>query len=112
MYRLRVVAVTLGVLVPGCSGESACKTCVTVDQGGFTPSSLEIERGDPGAKVALTFTRTTDQTCARWVVIRDLQRNVFLPLNKPMSVEVPADAARTLRFQCGTGALKGTLVVR
>jgi len=45
-------------------------------------------------------------------VIPDVQRNLFLPLNKPVSVQVPSDEARTLRFRCGTGAFKGTLVVR
>jgi len=39
-----------------------------------------------------------------------MQRNVFLPLNKPVSVQAPSDEARTLRFQCGTEACRGALV--
>src|SRR5262249_43133072 len=85
---------------------------ITVDQTGFKPSSLTLERGDPGSTTSITFTRTTNETCARWLVIPDLQRNIPLPLNTAVSVSFPSDQARTLSFQCGTGMFKGSLVVQ
>jgi plastocyanin domain-containing protein len=106
------------LLMAACGGTKSDSTpssgnkAVTVDRRGFTPSSLTLERGDGGSTATVTFTRTTDDTCARWVVIPGLQRNIHLPLNKPVDVTFPTDPPRTLAFQCGTGFYKGSLVVQ
>jgi plastocyanin domain-containing protein len=59
----------------------------------------------------VSFVRTTDQTCATEVVFPDLGINQKLPLNQPVKVDVPTDAAKTLTFQCGMGMYKGSVVV-
>ena len=91
----------------------ACPTCVTADEHGFHPSSIEVKKGGPGSKETLTFTRTTDKTCAKEVVFPDLNdMKVDLPLNTPTKVEVPADQEKTLTFTCGMGMYKSKVVVR
>jgi plastocyanin domain-containing protein len=84
---------------------------VTADEHGFTPASLTVPKGGPGSLATVTFVRTTDQTCATEVVFPDLNVKKSLPLNTPVAVEVPSDAARTLAFQCGMGMYKGAMVV-
>lgn len=82
---------------------------VKVDAKGFTPSSIEFKKGEKGA---ITFTRTSDDTCAKDVVFPELNLKKELPLNKPVVVEVPTDTARTLTFTCGMGMFKSAVVIR
>jgi plastocyanin domain-containing protein len=96
------------VEVTGAPGELR----VTAGEHGFSPSSLPLPKGGPGSLATVTFVRTTDQTCATEVVFPELDIKKTLPLNAPVTVDVPNDAARTLSFQCGMGMYKGALVVR
>jgi len=75
-------------------------------------TSFALRCARHGSTATLTFTRTTDDTARGGGVIPDVQRNVFLPLHKPASVQVPGDEVPTLRFRCGTEVCKGALVVR
>jgi hypothetical protein len=85
---------------------------VVAGEHGFSPASLSIPRGAPGAMTTVNFVRTTDQTCATEVVFPDLDIKKPLPLNQAVAVEIPNDAARTLAFQCGMGMYKGALLVK
>jgi plastocyanin domain-containing protein len=111
---LSIATVIIFLVGVGCGRGSNAQdpVHVTVDKNGFTPSSLVLEKGEAGSTATITFTRTTDDTCARWVVAPDLKRNVPLPLDVPVTLSIPTDTERTLTFQCGVGALKGSLVVR
>jgi plastocyanin domain-containing protein len=96
------------VTVPSPTGE----TRIVADEHGFTPSSLAVAKGAPGSKLTLSFVRTSDKTCATEVVFPELKIERPLPLNVPVAVEVPSDAARTLTFQCGMAMFKGSLLVK
>jgi plastocyanin domain-containing protein len=118
--RPSLIVVALGLLAGiACAKKSdaeksaapTCATCVTADQHGYTPSALTLPKGGPGSKATVTFTRTSDDTCAREVVVPDLKINTPLPLNKPVAIEFPTDTARELTFQCGMAMYKGKLVV-
>jgi plastocyanin domain-containing protein len=85
---------------------------VTAGEHGFSPTSMMLPKGAAGSLATVTFVRTTDQTCATEVVFPDLDLKKALPLNTPVTVDVPSDAPRTLSFQCGMGMYKGALVVR
>ncbi|MEO8801315.1 MAG: cupredoxin domain-containing protein [Polyangiaceae bacterium] len=82
---------------------------ITADDKGFTPPSVTLKKGE---KSTLVFTRTTDQTCAVAVVFPDLKIKKDLPLNVPVSIDIPTDTARSLSFQCGMAMYKGAVVVR
>lgn len=84
---------------------------VIVAEHGFTPSSLTLQKGSAGSTIPVTFVRTTEATCAKEVVFPDVGIKKDLPLNTPVIVDVPADVARTLTFQCGMAMYKGALVI-
>jgi plastocyanin domain-containing protein len=89
-----------------------CPTCVVADERGFTPSSVTLAKGAAGSKATLTFTRTSDETCARDVVFPELSIKKPLPLNTPVTLDVPTDEGKTLTFQCGMAMYKSSVVVQ
>ena len=95
-------------LAPAAPGELR----VTASEHGFSPDSLAIPKGTPGSLATVSFVRTTDQTCATEVVFPELDVKKALPLNQPVAINVPSDAARTLTFQCGMGMYKGAVLVK
>lgn len=88
-----------------------CPTCVVADGRGFTPSKVTLAKGGPGSKGTVTFTRTSDETCAKEVVVPELKIKEDLPLNRPVTLQIPTDDAKTLTFQCGMGMYKSSIVV-
>ncbi|MDP9002508.1 MAG: cupredoxin domain-containing protein [Myxococcota bacterium] len=97
---------------PGSTLDLSAGARVIVAEHGFTPSSLILQKGAAGSTVPVTFVRTTETTCAKEVVLPDVGIKKELPLNTPVTIDVPADAARTLTFQCGMAMYKGVLIVR
>jgi plastocyanin domain-containing protein len=101
-------AAASGAAAPAAAGQLR----VTAGEHGFSPASLDLPKGAPGSTAAVTFVRVTDKTCATEVVFPDLNLKKDLPLDTPVTVDVPTENARTLTFQCGMAMYKGALVVR
>jgi plastocyanin domain-containing protein len=85
------------------------QTKVVVDDKGFTPSRVEVQKGKPAQ---LVFVRMTDDTCAKEVVFPDLKLEKELPLRTAVNVEIPTGDARTLTFQCGMAMYKSAVVIQ
>jgi plastocyanin domain-containing protein len=85
------------------------QTTVKVDQKGFTPSEVKVEKGK---EAWLVFVRTSDATCAKEVVFPELKVEKDLPLNTPVRVEIPTTEGRTLTFQCGMAMYKSAVLVQ
>jgi plastocyanin domain-containing protein len=85
------------------------RVAIRADKHGFTPSSVALVKGTPAT---LVFTRTTDDTCAKQVVFPELSVKKDLPLDKPVDVNVPTSATRTLNFACGMGMFKGSVTIQ
>lgn len=120
----------VGCLVAGalaCSGLSGCKrdssavtstsaaapdeggtVKVMVDDKGFAPSSVTAPKGKP---LTLQFIRNSDSTCAKRVVVPELDLARDLPLLTPVDITIPTGEKRTLAFQCGMGMFKGSVIV-
>ncbi len=82
---------------------------IRADDKGFTPGSVEVKKGE---KVQLVVTRTSDDTCAKDVIFPEIGFKKELPLNTPVTIDVPTDTSRTLTFQCGMGMFKSKVVIK
>lgn len=89
--------------------ESPQEAKVTVSDTSFEPSRLTLRAGVPAR---LTFTRTSEKTCATSVVFPSLNIRRDLPLNQPVTVEFTPVSTGEIAFECGMKMLHGTLVVR
>ena len=93
---------------PGDSLQAVSAASIIVDVDGFKPSKVKLKKGAPAT---LTFTRTTDDTCATEVVFPQLNIKKELPKDKPVAIEIPTDKEQTLTFQCGMGMYKSSVIV-
>jgi RND family efflux transporter MFP subunit len=82
---------------------------VTVTEASFDPQRITLRAGVPAR---ITFTRTSDKTCATAVVFESLNIRRELPLNVPVSIEFTPDKAGEIAFACGMNMLHGTVVVQ
>lgn len=82
---------------------------IAVTAGGFSPAEIRLERG---ATVTLVVTRTTDQTCARELVIPEYAVRKALPVGEPVAFELTPAKAGAVRFACGMDMVSGVLVVQ
>lgn len=85
---------------------------IAVTKAGFDPDNISVPAKKP---VSLVFTRKTDATCIKTVVLtmddgRKLERE--LPLDKPVEVTVTFAKAGKLSYACGMDMAKGVIVVR
>jgi plastocyanin domain-containing protein len=77
--------------------------------GDFTPPSVTLKAGQPAR---LHFRRGDKASCADEIVFPDLNIRKKLAVNETVTIDVPAQQARTLSFACGMNMMKGTVVVQ
>ena len=82
---------------------------VTVTEASFDPQRITLRAGAPAR---ITFTRTSDKTCATAVVFASLNIRRELPLNVPVTIEFTPDKVGEIAFACGMNMLRGTVVVQ
>jgi len=82
---------------------------VNVTEASFDPARITFNAGMPAR---ITFTRTSDRTCATKVVFPSLKIERDLPLNKPVAIEFTPAQRGDIEFVCGMNMLRGSIVVR
>jgi plastocyanin domain-containing protein len=85
---------------------------IAVTEKGFEPDKISVKQGVP---TTLVFTRKTDQTCAKDVVVHvDDQQQVErpLPLNTPVDVAVTFPKTGQLTYACGMNMVTGQIAVQ
>lgn len=89
--------------------EEARRYRIEADEEGFHPTSLTIPAGTP---VTLVVTRTSENTCAREIVIPSRNETHRLPLNRPVEIKLPPQKKGTLTFACGMDMYRGRLLIQ
>jgi plastocyanin domain-containing protein len=82
---------------------------VTVTAQGFQPDNLSLKAGTPAR---ITFTRTSEQTCATEIVFPDYGIRKALPLNQSVAVTFTPKGAGEIGFACGMNMFRGKVVAR
>ncbi len=98
-----------GALLGG--DKAARRIEISVTEEGFSPKRLAVKKGEP---VTLVFTRRTDHTCAKDVVIYlDDDKTVSrkLPLNQPVEVAVTFAKSGERGFACSMKMHGGAIMV-
>jgi plastocyanin domain-containing protein len=104
--------VALAALAGGCqrSTQAAPQTVkVAVTDAGFVPAEVEVRNGVP---VVMLVTRTTDETCAKEIVIPDQHIRKALPLNQPVAISFTPEKRGAIKYACGMEMVSGTLRVQ
>lgn len=78
---------------------------IQVTDHGFDPARIEVPKG---TNATLVFTRTSDKTCAKDVVIARNGAHVDLPLNEPVRIAL-GSVNDTIPFACGAQMVKGEI---
>ena len=91
--------------------KTPARIAVSVTKRGFDPNSISVPARKP---VVLVFTRKTDQTCTKSVVVtlddgKKIERE--LPLDKPVEIAVTFPKAGKLGYACSMDMAKGIIVV-
>ena len=91
------------------NGGTTQEVQVQVTDSGFEPARVLLKTGTPAR---ISFTRTSDKTCATAVVFPSLKIQRDLPLNTPVLIEFTPARPGEIAFACGVNMLKGTIVVQ
>lgn len=92
-------------------GKPASRIEVSVTKRGFNPDTIKVPAKQP---VTLVFTRKTEQTCTKSVVLKlDDGKKIEkeLPLDKPVEIAVTFPKAGTLGYACSMDMAKGVITV-
>lgn len=81
---------------------------VAVTDAGFVPAQVDVRSGQP---VVLLVTRTTEETCAKEIVIADEHIRRELPLNQEVRIAFTPEKQGEIRYACGMGMVAGTMRV-
>lgn len=82
------------------SNDAAARVDVSVTEAGFTPSRIRVQKGRP---VTFVFTRRTEHTCAKDVVVYvDSETTVRrrLPVGQPVEITVTFPESGEHGFSC------------
>ena len=83
-------------------------TQVTVAKAGFSPSSVNVKKGE---KVALAFYRADAENCGSEVVFASQKITRKLPVGETVLVEFTPTGAGEIAFACGMDMFRGKVVV-
>ena len=82
---------------------------ILVNDGVYTPASIEVEAGRP---VTLRFLRKDPSPCAEQVLFDDLGLSAELPVGEPKDITVTPPKPDEYEFTCQMQMKRGRLIVR
>ena len=109
---MRIVFV-LGLVCASVSASAAepRKVDISITEHGFEPAKLSVQKGE---ETVLSFTRKTNKTCAKEVIIHvsDTEKiEKKLPLNQAVAVNVTFPKNGEFKYACGMNMDSGIILV-
>lgn len=93
---------------PAPATPAARKVELRVTEKGFEPAEIKVKKGEA---LELVVTRTTDETCAKKLVIKETGEKRDLPLNKPVTIALKTEKSGAIHYACGMDMLSGVVLV-
>lgn len=81
---------------------------IQVTDAGFVPAQIKVT---PGSHVILKVTRTTDETCAKEILIKEKKINEKLAKDKEVTIDLGTLKNGDIRFACGMNMISGHIIV-
>ncbi len=107
---------SVAILAAGCSKKQEPQTVkappgnkdvpIQVTERGFEPARIEVQKG---TNATLVFTRVTENTCAKDLIINENGAHLELPLNEPVRIGLGTVNGR-IPFACGMKMVTGEVV--
>lgn len=91
----------------GKKDDVSTETTIVV-RGGYNPSTIQIPNGKP---TTLTFVRKDSNSCLEEIVLPDFKIKEFLPLNKPVTVQLSPTKPGAYAMHCGMNMFHGRIIV-
>ena len=115
VMRFHAVLLALAFAFAGLAsadGPAASRIEISITRSGFDPGNITVPAKTP---VTLVFTRKTDATCIKDVVLtlddgKKIERE--LPLDKPVELAVTLARPGKLTYACSMDMVKGVIVVQ
>lgn len=113
MHRIAAIAL-LSMAVPAVSSAEPTpqRATISITRQGFEPDKIAVKKDHA---ITLAFTRKTDATCAKQVVIElgdGKKITKDLPLDKTVEVRAVFHKTGELRYACGMDMVHGVLSVQ
>ena len=80
---------------------------ITVD-GGYKPSTIKVHKNKPAT---LTFLRKDSNSCLEEIIFPDYKIKKYLPLNKPVEINLSPPHPAKSGFHCGMNMFRGKIKV-
>lgn len=81
---------------------------IQVTDAGFVPAQIKVT---PGSHVILKITRTTDETCATEILIKEMNIKEKLKKGIEVSLDLGTVKKGDIRFACGMNMISGHVIV-
>lgn len=115
MMKLSILSISLALVstaLADAPAKNPSRIDVSFTERGFEPVSITVPAKTP---LTLVFTRKTDQTCAKAIVLtledgKKVERE--LPLDKPVEIAITFAKAGKLGYACGMNMTRGEIVVQ
>lgn len=110
LFAVLLPCVLAGTAMADAPTKPPSRIAVAVTRQGFDPGTINVPAKQP---VTLVFTRKTDQTCTKSVVVdlggKKIEKE--LPLDTPVEIAVTFPKAGRLGYACSMNMSKGIIVV-
>lgn len=80
---------------------------IVVD-GGYRPSTIKIKKGQ---KTTISLLRRDPNSCLEEFILSDFKISKFLPVGKPVEIEITPEKTGEFPFHCGMNMFHGKIVV-
>jgi plastocyanin domain-containing protein len=101
-----------GAMLAAPHERSARRIPITAGKHGFEPARIAVTSGET---VTLVFTRITERTCAKDVIVHLSERDTAkreLPLNEPVELTVTFTRAGEIGYACSMQMLGGAIEIK